>query len=332
MHDRGFEDSVGRAWSRFEPKSRPAQIRPIFDGSEREKGRKHKKKSAVFRLVAAGSEGSDVIAKRCKRRVARLERLIHSEILPGACLPSLKILGVLEQPRTELAWLFMEDAGGREYVSADNGHYSAAVRWLARLHTSCALEEALEPRLRHRNLEYFRDCLDSGVSAIRTKSAEGALSREDRELLDSLTRRLEAVRARWSQIVEVCHGVPSTLVHGDFVAKNIRVRGSRSRIQLLVLDWDAAGWGTPALDLASLWRSREPRDARPYWKQIKAEWPELTIEKIDRLTLVGRVFRLLRAIHWTESRLLAKDGVRMIPHLASYEVDLAFVSRELDWT
>src|SRR5882724_1426694 len=51
---------------------------------------KLKNKSAVYRLVGVGLDGSSVIAKRCRRATAGIERRIYEEFLPRLPLPRLE--------------------------------------------------------------------------------------------------------------------------------------------------------------------------------------------------------------------------------------------------
>ena len=40
------------------------------------------------------------------------------------------------------------------------------------------------------------------------------------------------------------------MVHGDFIAKNVRIQEEAGPV-LYAMDWEAAGWGAPVADLAN---------------------------------------------------------------------------------
>lgn len=84
-------------------------------------------------------------------------------------------------------------------------------------------------------------------------------------------------------------------MHGDFVGKNVRLKRTRAGIVLLPFDWETAGWGVPAPDLEGLWAVS---DAAVYWSSVRDVWSDLGIEGVQRLAIIGRIFRCLAAIRW----------------------------------
>src|SRR3990172_6727851 len=66
------------------------------------------------------------------------------------------------------------------------------------------------------------------------------------------------------------------------------------------MDWETAGWGVPAADLAPC--SGVPpapqMDMTLYGSMVRECWPSLDTQAIQRLATVGRLFRRLAAIHW----------------------------------
>jgi aminoglycoside phosphotransferase (APT) family kinase protein len=106
------------------------------------------------------------------------------------------------------------------------------------------------------------------------------------EAILSACDRLESV---WSTVEEICAALPSTLVHGDFGAKNVRVRADSAELQLLPLDWDSAGWGVAASDLSQT-------DVTTYWSVARARWPRLKPKTLGRLATLGRIFLALESI------------------------------------
>lgn len=61
-------------------------------------------------------------------------------------------------------------------------------------------------------------------------------------------------------------------------------------------DWDVAGRGAPATDLANI-------SAAAYLETASETWPELTVKDVEVLANVGWVFRLLEWVSWARFRL-----------------------------
>src|SRR6266700_2849114 len=104
LPERLVEHRAFQAWSRLRPEPvEPAGLEVL----------KLKTKSAVYRMPGLGADGSAVIAKRCKRGTALIERIVHEEILAHLPLPAARFYGFLEDPADpEFCWLFLEDAHG----------------------------------------------------------------------------------------------------------------------------------------------------------------------------------------------------------------------------
>src|SRR2546430_12646057 len=126
---------------------------------------------------------------------------------------------------------------------------------------------------------------------------------EDVGFIEGLTAGLDDLAAHWNRLEEICHGVQPTLVHGDFNGRNIRLRTIHGDATLAVFDWEEAGWGVPAVDLAqqltvqSGQLSANP-DVSSYWSAGREGWPDLSSEACWRLAYCGTVFRTLSAMSW----------------------------------
>src|SRR5262249_53426235 len=120
--------------------------------------------------------------------------------------------------------------------------------------------------------------------------AETSIDEADAAALERLSAWCEALERRWSEVTAPCENMPSTLVHADFVAENIRVRGGERDQVLLPFDWGISGWGPPARDLVAI-------DLAVYGSTIREHWPALSDADLRRLAAVGKVFRMIAAIH-----------------------------------
>ena len=59
-------------------------------------------------------------------------------------------------------------------------------------------------------------------------------------MLESIISQCNVLESCWRKVERFCDRMPQTLVHGDFTAKNIRVR-NRHGSALLPFDWEMAG-------------------------------------------------------------------------------------------
>jgi hypothetical protein len=95
--------------------------------------------------------------------------------------------------------------------------------------------------------------------------------------------------------------MPRTLVHGDFVGKNCRVRNSSNRDpELVVFDWEKAGWGVPAVDLATNAFGVYPiaLDRELYAAAMADAWPGLGRLELEQAVRIGDAQRVIAAIRW----------------------------------
>lgn len=247
-------------------------------------------KRLVCRLVGLGPAGSAVIGKRCGRLNAVIESTIYEDILPSLPIPSLNYYGLVEEANGEFCWLFLEDAGEEAYSARLAEHRALSAQWLGLMHTSAA-QVAAPAGLPDRGPKHYLKRLRFVRDAILGHLVNPALQADGLVLLEAIVCQCDILESHWDQVEEVCKGIPQTLVHGDFVVKNLRVRSSQAGMVLLPFDWGEAGWGVPAIDLMDV-------DVAAYWSVVHAHWPWLGVQTIQRLAIVGKIFRCLDAIYW----------------------------------
>jgi aminoglycoside phosphotransferase (APT) family kinase protein len=118
--------------------------------------------------------------------------------------------------------------------------------------------------------------------------------------------------------------MPETLVHGDFSAKNVRIRQGQHGLELLPLDWDAAGWGVAAADVSQI-------DVVLYWSIIRQHLPNLSLDAVKRFANVGRMFWNLEPVTG-EAETLASDWVQTVMRkMIAYETEIADALRAMGW-
>src|SRR5215208_106834 len=275
-------DGKKRAWIKFRSERVQPEITEML-----------KRKRFIYRLKGVGREGSAVIAKQCKKGNGMLQHTIYKEILSRLPIPTLCCYGFVEEPSGELCWLFLEDAGTDVFSFRIREHRTLAAQGLGLLHTSAA-RVAATARLPDRGPDYYLEHLQLARDTIQRAVIDSTLSPDDLVVLESIVSQCNVVEASWSKVERFCDRMPQTLVHSDFRPANIRVRNGRTGIALLPFDWEGAGQGIPAADLAQL----EQTDLSIYWSVVRWSWPYLGVQDIQQMANLGGIFRGLAAISW----------------------------------
>jgi len=294
---------------------------------------KSKPKRAAYRLMEDGRNGATVIAKRSEVPSARLERFIYQEVLTRLDLKSLSCHGLFEEPGGRRGWIFLEDARGEFYMPGRGEHRLLAGRWLAALHA--AFEEYVPSGdLPGRGPDHYLTLLRSSRAALLQHRENPALLEGERSILDSIASRLAVVESRWDEVESFCATVPPTLVHGDLVVKNVRVRNGPAGPELLVFDWGNAGWGVPGTDLCQGTDSVLCPNLLCYCTNLDRRDRVFPLSRARRLALYGNVFRVLDMIAWAASGL--QFGSRLyllepVSELGIYDLSLSAVLRAAGW-
>jgi Phosphotransferase enzyme family len=300
------------------------------------------KKSGAYRIAGVGLGGSAVIAKQCRYKSALIERTIYEAVLPHLPLPRLHYYGFV-QSDDDWCWLFVEDAGGEEYSPWIEEHRLLIARWLGTMHMSAA-RVAAASRLPDRGPNYYLACLQSAYVVIQRALADPTLNRNDRLILESIVSQCDLLKGHWSRIEQTCESVPRTVVHGDFVRKNLRVRTGPSGIVLLPFDWETAGWGLPITDLAAADLARladdsaaasESPEISVYRSIVSEFWPQFGGHDRRVLANLGIMFRLIDAVKWACAGLAEErsDGAmaRSLGQLRSYQDGMAGAIQAVIW-
>ena len=141
----------------------------------------------------------------------------------------------------------------------------------------------------------------------------------------------DALERRWPELEACCRGAPVTLVHGDFRPKNVHLQPSVSSGRVCVLDWETAGRGVPAVDLAPPKGLclRNHLDLVTYLSIARVRWPALSIESIDRLMTAGTIFRRLAAMDWASLDLASQHVARAVARLRIYRDEVVATMPEV---
>jgi hypothetical protein len=314
-----------QAWRQLRlPQAEPERIELL--------SRKHK--SAVYRLRGAGSDCETVVAKRCRAATAGLERLIYEDLLPSVGVAALRCIGWVPESAGEFCWLFLEDAGTDAYSPTSAEHRALAGRFLAALHR-LEPSQALRAALPDRSPAHYLRLIHFSREALGAHVDNPVLRAHEAELLRAFVTWCELMQTRWGELQEFFEAWPNAVVHDDFVIKNLRIRSNTTGPELLVFDWEMAGWGVPAVDLAqSLGKTASP-DLETYGAARRGYDPQVTPGRLQRLAAYGKLLRLVDQVYWeavTAGGPTYDYLARPIALLLRYESDLAAALRAVGWT
>lgn len=309
-----IELAAVNAWRSVHPESEQPRATEIL---------KQAPKSAVFRLLFPN--GSSIIAKRCMQQTASLEDMIYRQILSQLTVCSLKFYGICASDNSDYAWIFLEDAGDEIYLPNDAQHRFIAAQWLANMHASARSSQAAA-LLPERGASYYLTELQDGCSRIAAALRSPESLTYETGVLRRTLKACEVAESRWPQIEVFCRHFPKTLVHGDFVSKNLRIREGHSGLLLLALDWEHAGWAIPAADLHS-----DLFDAGSYWCTLRQSWPDTDERDIELLRFYGWLFRLAMGISWISYNFVRTPRSSTLATLEYYADSLEKALRRADW-
>jgi len=200
--------------------------------------------------VGAGLSATAVATKPSRALDPRREIAVYRSLLQPAGVPAPRFYGAVEDEASGRAWLLLERVPGE--VLADEGDseaWRAAARWAAKL--DAAVEEHRDPYLDRllldRDRSWHQHWLSAAIAACEGSERTG-LAACLRGCANALLDRLEAL--------------PRAFVHGELYASNVIVarQGSEETVEAKPVDWEMAGTGPFALDLAALvtgWEGEE---------------------------------------------------------------------------
>jgi aminoglycoside phosphotransferase (APT) family kinase protein len=150
-------------------------------------------------------------------------------------------------------------------------------------------------------------------------------------VLDDIDSVGATLDGRWAEIDAFCAQMPQTLAHCDLVEKNIRITADRrGGLSVFVYDWDTAGLGCPAPDLAMFHYNRHDDDVMAYLEPARQSWGYLDPRDMKRMAHIGAVFRHIAALHWACKSLRLDRLERALKHIPTYTAGLRELASELD--
>jgi hypothetical protein len=254
--------------------------------------------ASVYRLTNIGPGKSNVIAKRCETAAASAESLIYENVLPYLPVSMLRFYGRVADDDQQFCWLLLEDAGEKAYLSEREEHRVLAGHWLGLMNISAQQLGAAATRLPDRGTGFYLERLLESREVIRKIDETGNFKHGESAVLRTAISHCDALERRWLDIERFCNRMPQTLVHGDLLAQNVRLRTGPAGNGLLMLDWEGAGWGVPAADLVQFMGKSLSPDLPTYYSVVRSSWPHLAFTDVESLADVGRMFRLINSLDW----------------------------------
>lgn len=281
--DTGLETAAREAWrALFGGPSDPSRIELL---------KRSRDGTAVYRLHGTAPAVPPVIAKRAPQATARVERTVYERMLSGLPGPSLVFHGAVDEPENGFCWLLLEEASGQKYRRELRSHRAAAAHWLRTLHASLVGLEPIHPLPARRPphyLELLRSARAALASRLRTARPGG------NRVFGTVLGQCEQLMAHWEGLEAACAPAHDTLVHGDFIDNNVRIRSDPSGLVVLPFDWEKAGWGVPAEDLSSV-------DLDAYCESSGGISCALDRAALGRLAAAGSIFRCIVFLDWATS-------------------------------
>jgi aminoglycoside phosphotransferase (APT) family kinase protein len=195
---------------------------------------------------------------------------MYTSLLDGLDAPACH--GVVVMPNR--VWLFIEVVEGEPLWQAEGlAAWTAAARWLARLHSSPIPNGR---RLLRRDAAHLRRWIDRAV-AMAPRDA------------------LAGVDAAAGRAIDLLGAWPPAFIHGEMYCSNAIVQRGRREPRIRPVDWEMAGIGPGLLDLAALISGRWDAASRA---RIVAAYRTALPQSPDGFAATLDAARLLVALQW----------------------------------
>jgi Ser/Thr protein kinase RdoA (MazF antagonist) len=211
------------------------------------------------------------------------EIAVYRDVLGPAGLSTPRFHGASVDEGEGRWWLFLERVDGE--VLTDVGElavWEEAAAWAARLDSAVGdRPAATEGRLVQRDSGWHRGWIDAAVAVV-----DHPLASRLRTVSQPLVDRLDAL--------------PQAFVHGELYPSNVVVERGRIPPRIAPVDWELAGTGPYALDLAALvsgWSSEDRLSmCRAFHRSLPQE--RRTATSFDGLLEAVALCRVSLALQW----------------------------------
>lgn len=242
--------------------------------------------------VGAGLSPAGAQAKPSFTLDPRREIAVYREVLSGGGLSTPRFHGAWLESGGGGAWLFLERVAGE--VLTDIGEpeiWQGAAAWSARLDAAVASRPATaDTSLLHRDAGWHRHWLDMAATALADEGREGASS------------LAEQLRINGDTVIERLEAIPKTFVHGELYPSNVLIERDSGAARVAPVDWELAGTGPYALDLAALVSGWDERGRLSMIEAFRDALPEerrrMPLERVVEETDLCRLALALQWLGW----------------------------------
>ncbi len=166
---------------------------------------------------------------------------VYQKILNPARVGTAQCVGAVNSAELERHWLFLERVEGRLlWQVGDLAQWDATARWLGELHSRLAGKKFSTAKTLLRYDEKF--------FAVWIGRAEKFLKKRRVAEL----RQFARLAKNYHRVVKKLVALPQSFIHGECYASNVIMRAGAPAHAICVIDWELAGIGSGALDLAAL--------------------------------------------------------------------------------
>src|SRR5215212_1499671 len=221
--------------------------------------------------IGAGLSATAAAIKSSRVLDPRREIAVYRSLLEPAEVPAPRFYGAAEDEGTGRAWLFLERVPGEVLADeSDPGAWRAAAGWAGQLNG--AIEKHRQPAVDRLLLNRDRDWHQHWLAAATARC-------EDAERTELATRLRHCAGA----FLDRLDGLPRAFVHGELYASNVIVdRVDTETPQVKPVDWEMAGTGPFALDLAALVTGWEGEEREAMCEAFHAELPHAAASAISQ--------------------------------------------------
>lgn len=253
------------------------------------------KKRAIYFVRCA--DGKQVVAKLARADVVARERAVYECVLPSLPVRVPYYFGSVGED-VDCGWIFLERVDGVRLSPLEPGHRRLAAAWLGDAHSAAAAVPALG--LAEAGPACYLEHLRAGRRGVVDNLGNPAFDAGHRDVLERILACCDRLEEVWADVAALSDLLPQTFVHGDFRPKNVHVLSSGTRLGVVAMDWETAGQGPCAVDLAPWHRDPDQLvvDLDVYAEHVRGTWPGLSRDLLERGVVLGQVFRQLAGIEW----------------------------------
>jgi aminoglycoside phosphotransferase (APT) family kinase protein len=277
--------------------------------------------STVCKLDGALPDGRPIVAKLAPREQIEAEERVYTEVLAGLSVETPEFFGTASGEHG--SWIFLSYVDGLAYDSSRADHRQAAGRYAGRLHAESSARHD-GTGLPDRGARFIREQLDGALATVRGGQSNPAASEQDRVDLRDFEAWLDRLTGGWNRLNELIDSTPKAVVHCDFVSKNCRIRTAGSGLDLIVLDWEMAGWGPITMDLGWV-------DLGAYREMVDRSRWGLSEASVQELCNCARLIRVLTATHWEIAEIGSSQIGRSMDRVRAYLPQLKESVRSASW-